>query len=100
MIHLIEYDRIHYGSDDEHTHEIIFGWDEKEALLNFYEQHCDNGRHPVDYYTHERELLSKMFKPLNIDECIYILNSMLSGCLKITGVYKNLESVYVTDTEA
>lgn len=91
MLYLIEYiDAVDTVCSIE-KHDIIGDWDEKEALLYFYDKHIDR------YRTYDQDLLRKMMKPLDISECVYILNNMLSighGGINITGIYKNLEHVY------
>ena len=84
MLYLIE-----YVSEGVYSHDVIGGWDEKDALLNFYEKH--KKRH---YYMYDVELLNKMLKNLSIIECVYVFNEMLSVDIGITGIYKNLEHVY------
>lgn len=92
MLYLIEYIDAQDTVCETEKHDLIAAWDEKEALLNFYTKHIDQ------YDSHNRELLHKMMRPLNISECVYILNGMLTsahGGIGITGIYKNLELVYV-----
>ena len=91
MLYLIEYDDAKDSLCEAKKHDIIGAWDEKEALLYFYDKHIER------YRTHDQALLRKMMRPLDISECVYILNSMLSighGGIDITGIYKNLEHVY------
>lgn len=84
MLYLIE-----YVSEGVSSHDVVGGWDEKDALLNFYEKHKK-----LHYYMYDVELLNKMLKNLSIIECVYVLNCMISKDMRINGIYKNLEHVY------
>lgn len=84
MLYLIE-----YVSEGVSSHDVVGGWDEKDALLNFYEKHKT-----LHYYIYDVALLNKMLKNLSIIECVYVLNYMISKDMRINGIYKNLEHVY------
>lgn len=87
MLFLIE-----YVSDGVYSHDVIGGWDEKDALLNFYEKHSKL------YNMYDIPLLNKMLRNLSVIECVSVFNEILSINVHINGIYKNLEHVYGGDT--